>query len=259
MPLNPGEPGIFNVHHWFFLNNIHSFYLALLLFCVPLGGFAEARDQPPTRFPTPIESVQHTRISQSTEMHNYMQTLAALDSQARIEVLGESLQGQPLEAIVFRSLTQPTTGRRLTVMIIGSLHGAAEPAGGEALLQLARTIAQGDLAPLRHEIDFVLIPNANPDGRDLKRRSNANGVNINTDFVATTQPETMVLKQALIHYRPDIVLDSHESAIYKRKTLARQNYMTDVWAQFESTNNPAMPAQAREFSYTVLFNTNVVS
>jgi hypothetical protein len=226
--------------------------LALLLVCAPALGIDAVRAPVPASLPTPIESAQHTRISRSAEMHDYLLSLAAIDAQVRIEVLGQSVQGRPLEALVLRATDQPRTGRRLVVMIVGSMHGASEPAGGEALLQLARSLATGDLAPLRAELDFVLIPNANPDGRDLLRRGNANRVNLNTDFVAVTQPETVALKQALIRFRPDIVLDTHESAVYKHSTLARQNYLTDFWAQFESANNPAMPAEAREFSYAAL-------
>jgi hypothetical protein len=226
--------------------------LAALLVCTPAVGIVAARTPVPTSAPTPIESVQHTRISQSAEMHEYLRALAATDPQARVEVLGQSAQGRPLEALVLRAPDEPKSGRRLVVMMVGSLHGAAEPAGGEAMLQLARSLVQGDLAPLRAAMDVVLIPNANPDGRDLGRRSNANRVNLNTDFIALSQPESVALKHALIRFRPDIVLDSHEAAGYKPSTLARQNYMTDFWAQFESTNNPAMPAGAREFSYTVL-------
>jgi len=226
--------------------------MALLLLCAPAFGIDAERATMPASLPTPIESIHHTRISSSAEMREYLHSLAATDSQARIEVLGQSVQGRPLEALLLRGSDQPRTGRRLMVMIVGSLHGAAEPASGEALLHLARSLTRGDLAPLRAALDVVLIPNANPDGRDLQRRGNANRINLNMDFIALTQPETVALKQALIRFQPDIVLDAHEAAVYKRSTLARQNYMTDFWAQFESANNHALPTAAREFSYAVL-------
>lgn len=137
-------------------------------------------------------------------------------------------------------------------MIIGTQHGAAEPAGGEAMLVLARELVSGDLQHLREHLDIILIPNANPDGRDLLRRSNANRININTDFVTVKQPETQILKAALQRMQPDVLLDSHESAILKRETLAKQGYLTDFYAQFESANNPGIPSSTRALAYDVL-------
>jgi hypothetical protein len=67
-----------------------------------------------------------------------------------------------------------------------------------------------------------------------------------------TQPETQALKTALIRFKPDVLLDSHESAILKRQTLAKQGYLTDFYAQFESANNPAVPASARAFAFDVM-------
>ena len=199
---------------------------------------------------TPVEIVRYSRISTSVEMSNFMHALADRHPTfARVEGIGNSVQGRPIEVI---RLTAPHTGedaaQRLKVMIIGSLHGASEPAGGEALLVIARELLTGDLRPLLDHLDVILLPNANPDGRDLMRRSNANGININTDFVLLSQPETRLLKTAVNHYAPDALLDSHESAVLKRKTLAKDGYLTDFDAQFEISNNPAVPAALRDYA-----------
>jgi hypothetical protein len=138
------------------------------------------------------------------------------------------------------------------VLLVGSQHGGAEPAGGEALLTIARDLLDGDLRPLLDDLDIILIPDANPDGRDLKRRSNANRVNINTDFVLLSQPESRALAQALTRYAPDAVLDTHESAVLKRETLAREGYLTDFDAQFEIANNPALPAGVQAYALRAL-------
>lgn len=202
---------------------------------------------------TPLEKIGYTRVSLSAEMSAFFQALVLQDKGVSIEILGKSVQGKPIEALVFTSKPSLRQAeRRIKVMIIGTQHGAAEPAGGEAMLVMARDLVSGDLRKLRDSMDIILIPNANPDGRDLLRRSNANMININTDFVQVTQPETLALKQALIRFRPDALLDSHESAILKRQTLAKQGYLTDFYAQFESANNPAVPASARAFAFDVL-------
>lgn len=198
---------------------------------------------------TPLEAVRYARISTSSEISRYIHALAeSYPALARVESVGRSVLGHPIEVIRFSAPRRDDTLRRLTVMIAGSQHGAAEPAGGEAMLMIARELASGYLRPLLEELDIILLPNANPDGRDMGRRSNANRVNINTDFVLLLQPETRALKAAVERFAPDILLDSHESAILKRQTLAKEGYLTDFDAQFEISNNPAVPAALRDYA-----------
>lgn len=211
--------------------------------------------------PTPLEKAEFKRISHSEEISAFLQALAAQHTEARYEVLGKSVQGRPLDALIIaRPMVKPVSeiqsspfpaqpaSSHLKVMIVGSQHGGAEPAGGEALLVIARDLLEGDLRPLLDTLDVVLLPNANPDGRDLERRSNANMININTDFVLMSQPESQILAAAVRRYQPDVVLDSHESAVLKRTTLAKEGYLTDFYAQFESANNPAVPSETRQFT-----------
>lgn len=221
---------------------------ATLLFLM-LPAFVHAQ----TQLQTPLEKIGYSRVSVSAEISAFLRQLVQQDKNANIEMLGQSVQGRPIEALVLASdSADPLAPRRVKVMIIGTQHGAAEPAGGEALLEIARALVAGDLRHLRDKMDIILIPNANPDGRDLLRRSNANMININTDFILVSQPETQALKQALARYQPDVLLDSHESAVLKRQTLAKQGYLTDFYAQFESANNPAVPALARAFALDVM-------
>lgn len=213
--------------------------LALLL------PFLAAQAAPPPG-DTPLQRNGYRRISSSAEISADLAAIDAASATARVEHLGQSHQGRALEALIFQE--PGPASDRLRVLIIGSQHGAAEPAGAEALLRLARELAFGELRPLLDALDIVLIPNANPDGRDLGRRTNANGVNLNTDFVRAREPETRTLLQALVRYEPDAVLDSHESAVLKRKSLGREGWLTDFEIQFEIANNPGVPAPLRELS-----------
>jgi len=194
----------------------------------------------------PLQRNGYRRISSSAEISADLAAIDAASAAARVEHLGQSHQGRALEALIFQE--PGPASDRLRVLIVGSQHGAAEPAGGEALLRLARDLAFGELHPLLDALDVVLIPNANPDGRDLGRRANAKGVNLNTDFVRAREPETRALLRALARYEPDAVLDSHESAVLKRKSLGREGWLTDFEIQFEIANNPGVPAPLRELS-----------
>jgi Zinc carboxypeptidase len=223
-------------------------YQVVVFLCVLAAGSVNAQQT----LPTPLEKAGFSRISQSGEISAFLQAVVQQDRGVTLTLLGKSVQGRPIEALEFAARTPGSLTARPRVMIIGTQHGAAEPAGGEALLVLARELVSGDLQHLREHLDIILIPNANPDGRDLARRSNANRININTDFVTVNQPETQILKAALQRMQPDVVLDSHESAILKRETLAKQGYLTDFYAQFESANNPGIPASTRALAYDVL-------
>ena len=202
-----------------------------------------AQAAPPPGDP-PLQHNGYRRVSTSAELSADLAAIAAASDTARVERLGHSVQGRAIEALVLRGPTPAADPLR--VLIVGAQHGAAEPAGAEALMRLARELAFGELRPLLDALDIVLIPNANPDGRDLGRRANANGVNLNTDFVRAQEPETRALLQALARYEPDAVLDSHESAVLKRKSLGREGWLTDFEIQFEFANNPGVAAPLRE-------------
>jgi hypothetical protein len=141
-----------------------------------------------------------------------------------------------------------TTPDRLTIEIIGAQHGGSEPAGAESLLFIARDLLAGDLRHLLEDCDVILIPNANPDGLENVKRANANGVNLNIDMVSLTQPESQALVAALHRYKPEVVLDVHESAVLKKKSLALEGYMTNFSTQFEIANNPSIVPALRRFA-----------
>ncbi|MBK8960793.1 MAG: hypothetical protein IPM80_20840 [Proteobacteria bacterium] len=194
---------------------------------------------------TPLERLDHRRISHAAEIDGDLDALVAGSPLARKVALGMSVEQRPVSALLLSTAKAGHAHPR--VLLVGSQHGAAEPAGGEAMLSLARQLLGGDLRPLLDDLDVVLIPDANPDGRDSGHRSNAARVNLNTDFIGLTQPESQALVAALARFAPVAVLDVHESAVLKRKTLAREGYLTDFDAQFEAANHPAMPAVLREF------------
>jgi len=200
---------------------------------------------------TPLEACRHTRITQSAEIADFLALLAAHSDEAECVTLGYAVSGAPLRALLCRRDSRSLKPR---VMLVGSHHGGSEPAGGEALLEVARALLHGDLAALLDHLDIAILPNANPDGRDADSSRNANSVNLNRDYVLLSQPESRALNSAVQRYRPDVVLDAHESAALKRKSLGRAGYLTEFQAQFDVANNPALPAAQLSFGEDVLLN-----
>jgi len=200
-------------------------------------------------FPTPLEACRHQRISQSAEIDAYINRLVAGTDEAECATLGWSVRGQPIRALL---CARPSPREKPRVMLVGSHHGGSEPAGGEALLELSRALLHGELRDLLDVLDLVIVPNVNPDGRDDDSSRNANGVNLNRDYVLLSQPESRALDAAVQRYRPHVVLDAHESAALKRKSLGRAGWLTEFQAQFDVANNPALAAPLLRFGEEVL-------
>jgi hypothetical protein len=202
---------------------------------------------------TRLEKSNYQQMTSSTEIIEFMDELARSSDAVESVILTQSAAGHPLGAILISTdIREFMAGRRasdkLTVMLIGSQHGN-ESAGAEALMILSREILVGELRFHMDYINFVIIPNSNPDGRNMKRRVNGNGVNLSTNFTILSEPESRAIVAALHRWRPEVVLDIHESAVYKKKSLARQGYLIDFEAQFEAANNPNVDPRIRYLSF----------
>ena len=122
---------------------------------------------------------------------------AAGATRIRLLAPGLSQSGQPIEALLLSraadlSAAALRTSGRPTVLLIGQQHGD-EPAGAEALLVLARQLAQGPLAPLLDRLNVIVLPRANPDGAQAGRRATASGLDANRDHLQLRTPEAQAI------------------------------------------------------------------
>ena len=100
---------------------------------------------------------------------------------------------------------------KVPVFINGSIHGSEYP-GTDAAIQLIETLAYGNTPEIQNILNnVILIVNVvqNPDGRVMGTRRNANGFDINRDFMSQTQPETKVTVNIMTEWNPMITLDLH--------------------------------------------------
>lgn len=191
---------------------------------------------------TPFERTKKQSLPDSQMIGRYLAVLDKTSDHVKLVQLGSSAGGRPIEALLLSSssafLQHPANETdKATVMMFGSQHGN-EPASAEAMLQLARELVAGRHPTLLQRLNLVLVAMANPDGRDLGSRHNANNDNTNIDYVALQASETRLLVDALHRFNPDVVYDAHESGIWKRVLTKEQGWMTDVEAQFDMGNNP---------------------
>ncbi|MFA4964819.1 MAG: M14 family metallopeptidase [Thermoleophilia bacterium] len=100
---------------------------------------------------------------------------------------------------------------RVPVFINNSIHGG-ETTGVDAGLMLLKKLAFGNDAATRRILDnCVVMINAvqNPDGRITDLRQNANGFDLNRDWVVQTQPEVRAVARQIVKWHPTLFLDTH--------------------------------------------------
>ena len=141
----------------------------------------------------------------------FLREVVRRSKRVSIDVIGSTDQGRPLH-LVSIGAPGPRGTERPTAMFVGSQHGN-EPAGRETVLALLRDLAfTTDPVLVRQlsEQSVLVVPSANPDGREANSRANSAGVDINRDHLALTQPESQAIHTVLRDCAPDVTLDLHE-------------------------------------------------
>lgn len=158
-------------------------------------------------------------------------------NRVRVEVIGQSAGGRDLylatvsapeafgrlgqyQAIRNAMLRDPERAQQMIeqfgdfkvpVFINGSIHGNEYP-GTDAAIRLIETLAYENTPEVQNILNnVILLVNVvqNPDGRVLGTRSNANGFDLNRDFISQSQPESRATVEILTEWNPMVTLDLH--------------------------------------------------
>lgn len=175
---------------------------------------------PAVRIDTPAFAPGTTGFTSHDEMMHFLRLLEGRADNLRLHVYGQSQEGRAIPTLVLsdsryaspedlRSLGRPV------VMLVGQVHGN-EPAGSEAMLALAQSLATGELRPLLDRITVVIVPRANPDGAHHDWRATASCLDINRDHLKVELPETRVLRHTMNLFRPHVFADAHEFSVATR-------------------------------------------
>jgi|GEM_PF-359889 len=126
-------------------------------------------------------------------------------SSLKTQVVGKSVEGRDIYLL--------TWGKgRTRVLLWSQMHGD-EPTGTAALLDIINYLLQNqdcqDIRKIESELTLLMIPMLNPDGAELLKRRNAQGIDINRDALALTTPEARALKSVYDHYRPKVAFNLH--------------------------------------------------
>lgn len=214
---------------------------------LPYGAAVAARfPDPSVRYETPGLAEGRRAFTTNAELSQWLRQLARAQRNATTRTqlleLGLSQRGEPIQALVLTraagtDMAALEASGRPTVLLIGQQHGD-EPAGSEALLIVARELAQGLLEPMLERINVIVVPRANPDGADAGQHLTANGVDMNRDHLLLQTPEAQALARLVRDYRPMAVIDAHEYEVggrFLEKFQSLQRY--DVLLQHATTAN----------------------
>jgi len=164
---------------------------------------------------TPAEKVEYQKGG--TLYEPMMEFIYSLESQSELMnviKLTKTLGGRD---VVLCVLSNPPiygpaevakTGKPI-VLIANNVHGG-EVAGKDASLELMRDLIMGDLRTLLDKVVVLNIPSLNPDGAELRRRSNDQQFDMNRDYLKLESQEIHALVTKVINrWHPDIHIDTH--------------------------------------------------
>ena len=186
------------------------------LLAVTLAAQAAA---PPRTTP---ERTGHQQTSRLADVEEFLLGCTRLPhgDRVRLASIGDSHRGRPLRLVRVRRDAEP---KPLRAFVIGNIH-AGEVEGKEALQALVREFALGEHDELLRRVELWLVPIYNVDGNEAVKvgnregqngpdatgeRPNAQGLDLNRDFVKADAPETKALLQALLAADPHLFVDLH--------------------------------------------------
>jgi dipeptidyl aminopeptidase/acylaminoacyl peptidase len=198
--------------------------LLLLALCFGFAGPAVAQEP----LLTVAERSDYKATSRYVEVMAFCDELAKRAPLIRQGQLGVSGEGRKLPLLILAdppvsSAEEAKKSGKLIVLIQGNIH-AGEVDGKEALLMLARDLATAKEKPLLKDLVLVFCPIFNPDGNekfDKKNRpeqngpaevgirENADGLDLNRDFVKLETPEVRALVRFFNQWDPALFIDAH--------------------------------------------------
>ncbi|MFW6084596.1 MAG: M14 family zinc carboxypeptidase [Gemmatimonadota bacterium] len=156
----------------------------------------------PLPHPTPAERSDYQAYAPPGEVVSYLDRLSREVDGLEVGVLPGSRV--PVARVASTGAESP-----LRVLVVAAQHGT-ERAGIEVALRVVRDLVAGRLAKLRSRLEVRVVPMANPEGVENRRRLSPDGIDLDRDHVRLEAPETRALWEEYTAWRPHLVLDLHE-------------------------------------------------
>ncbi|MDD9349890.1 M14 family zinc carboxypeptidase [Mumia sp.] len=189
------------------------------------AALAAAAEDAPAALQTPFEQSGGATWTTHPQSLAFYRQLDASSRRVTVGTIGRTTQGRPLQLVSIGSpapKSQAEAAGGSVAMFVCSVHGN-EPSGREACMKLARDLATSTDATVTRFLarTTVLIVNANPDGWVANTRGNADGVDVNRDYLELSTPEGRAITKVIRDWNPDVLNDLHEYG-------PNQYYRTDL-------------------------------
>jgi hypothetical protein len=199
---------------------------------------------------TPLELNNYQKLTSYEELTEFIYQLDSLSDILEVEIIGQSVEGRNLYALKFSNSEFGDDTSKIKVLIFAQQHGN-EQSGKEGALLLARELLKPENEYLLEKIDFVLIPQMNPDGSEKDIRYNANGMDLNRNHLILTEPETTSLHKLFDEYLFDVTMDVHEYYPYG-ENWKKYGYRGNIDEEIGAATNINVSKNIRDLSYEYL-------
>ncbi|MGG1630148.1 DUF2817 domain-containing protein [Rossellomorea sp. NRS-1567] len=135
--------------------------------------------------------------------------------------IGKSIEGRDIWCVTIQKpalsgtkivqtrISSLRSRKKTPIVITASIHGH-EATGSTALLRFLNKIQKdGESMEWLDDLIVFCVICCNPDGYVYKTRYNAEGFDINRDFITQSQPETESIVNLIVKEKPAVVLDLH--------------------------------------------------
>ena len=168
----------------------------------------------PDTVKTPFETSNGSAWTTQPQAVRFLRDLDAASDRVRVQTVGRSLQDRPIQLVAVGSpapATQAAAATGSVALFTCSVHGD-ENSGREACMQMARDLAFTTDPTLNRFLEqtTVLFVNPNPDGWVADTRGNADGVDVNRDYMDLETPEARAIVKIIRDWKPEVLNDLHE-------------------------------------------------
>lgn len=199
---------------------------AVLLVCFFCGS-SPLTAQPADTLRTRAERTDYRATSTYADVVDFV---AAIDAEPgfHLTTFGTTVEGRDLPLVVWGAdgadAEAVVAMGKLRVLVFANIH-AGEVAGKEAALMLLRELAAGQHAAWADSLTLLVAPIYNADGNErldpgnrpyqhgpvdgMGQRPNAQGLDLNRDFIKLDAPESRALVALMNTYDPHVVIDLH--------------------------------------------------
>ncbi|CAN5357322.1 M14 family metallopeptidase [soil metagenome] len=193
---------------------------------LPTPSIARSDALPRTR----AERSDYTETSRYADVVAFLDSLRAAGAPLVFDTLGHTTEGRAIPLVIASrpAVATPEEARRLgrpIVYVQGNIH-AGEVEGKEALQALLRDLAFDPEPNVLDSIVLLAVPIYNADGNErfgpqaqnrneqhgpeqVGERANAQGLDLNRDYVKAEAPETRAALELLKRWDPDAFVDLH--------------------------------------------------